>query len=67
MSIITQSMLDDATTIEIVSGEGENGTVEEYTGARTAGAISARLKIERCGGDRWAFAKLDGERYDSAQ
>ena len=38
----------------IVSGEGENGTVEMYTGKLTARAIKTRLTKERCGGDRWA-------------
>lgn len=40
--------------LAIVSGEGESGTREEYTGKRTARAIRARLTRERCGGDRWA-------------
>lgn len=40
--------------LEIVSGEGENGMVEIYTGAKTVRAIKARLTRERCGGDRWA-------------
>ncbi len=40
--------------LEIVSGEGENGMVEIYTGVKTVRAIKARLTRERCGGDRWA-------------
>jgi len=43
----------------IVSGEGEVGTKEEYTGEQTPGAIYNALKKERCGGDRWAY--LDTE------
>jgi|688.fasta_scaffold1925718_2 hypothetical protein len=38
----------------IVSGEGDLGTTELYTGKRTVRAIKARLTRERCGGDRWA-------------
>lgn len=49
--------------IEIVSGEGTEGTRETYAGKRTARAINARLRKERCNGDRWAFALLDGFRY----
>lgn len=45
--------------INIVSGEGETGTVEAYTGKRTARAIKARLTKERCGGDRWARVDTD--------
>jgi hypothetical protein len=42
--------------IVIISGEGENGTAEKYTGKKTQRAIRARLTCERCGGDRWAKA-----------
>jgi hypothetical protein len=45
--------------IEIVSGEGENGTREAYTGAKTVRAIKARLTRERCHGDRWARVDTD--------
>ena len=45
--------------IQIVSGEGENGTAEDYTGAKTVRAIKARLTRERCGGDRWARVDTD--------
>ena len=45
--------------LEIVSGEGENGTSEIYTGAKTVRAIKARLTRERCGGDRWARVDTD--------
>jgi hypothetical protein len=50
--------------IEIVSGEGETGTAEKYTGAKTARAIRARLTKERAGGDRWARVTINGERID---
>jgi hypothetical protein len=52
-------------SIKIVSGEGEQGTIEDYDGEQTAEAIFARLESERCGGDRWSHARIndDGERY----
>jgi hypothetical protein len=50
------------TRIEIVSGEGTQGTAKEHTGKATARAVRARLTRERCGGDRWAFARVDGRR-----
>ena len=31
--------------IQIVSGEGENGTAEDYTGAKTVRAIKARQNV----------------------
>ena len=49
-----QAIIATGKPLEIVSGEGENGTAEEYTGAKTVRAIKARLTRERCGGDRWA-------------
>jgi len=53
----------NAAKIEIVSGEGAGeGTVEPHTGATTARSVLARLVKERCGGDRWAFARVDGRR-----
>lgn len=61
-STVTQAMLDQAEEIEILSGEGEEGTREDYEGARTVKAVRARLTSERCGGDRWAILILDGER-----
>ncbi len=45
--------------LEIVSGEGENGTSEIYTGVKTVRAVKARLTRERCGGDRWARVDTD--------
>lgn len=44
--------------IRILSGEGEAGTSEIYTGKRTIRAIKMRLTKERCGGDRWANARV---------
>ena len=44
----------------IVSGEGEQGTKEEYDGKRTVSAIQRRLGEERCNGDRWAYV-TDGQ------
>lgn len=48
----------DEHLIHIVSGEGEVGTVEVYTGTRTDRAIKMRLTRERCHGDRWARAMI---------
>ena len=59
-----KNWLENAKEIEIVSGEGEQGTVEEYDGARTERAICKKLKEEECDGDRWAYALIDGARYD---
>ena len=58
-----EEYIKNAEEIEIVSGEGELGTVEEYNGKRTERAICMRLAKEESGGDRWAFAKIDGRRY----
>lgn len=53
------------TKIEIVSGEGAGeGHIEPHTGKPTARAVLARLAKERCGGDRWAWARIDGERVE---
>lgn len=39
----------------LVSGEGHGeGTVEIYDGNHSQRAIKARLRKERCNGDRWA-------------
>lgn len=40
--------------MQIVSGEGENGSAADYTGKKTVRAIKARLTRERSAGDRWA-------------
>ena len=50
--------LIETNEIRIVSGEGEVGTIETYNGKRTLRAIKMRLTKERCGGDRWAKAKV---------
>ena len=44
----------------VVSGEGEQGTREDYEGPRTVAAIRKALREERCGGDRWAYI-TDGQ------
>ncbi|MDY0013903.1 MAG: hypothetical protein RBS40_13540 [Rhodocyclaceae bacterium] len=46
--------------LSIISGEGEQGTREDYDGPRTVAAIRKALKKERCGGDRWAYI-TDGQ------
>ena len=46
--------LDRCGSLRIVSGEGEVGTIETYTGKRTLRAIKSRLTRERCAGARWA-------------
>lgn len=43
--------------LRIVSGEGENGSIEAYAGTRTERAIKMRLTRERCDGQRWARAE----------
>lgn len=53
----TQQLLDTTKAVRIVSGEGDCGTVEQYTGARTIRAIRARLTREQCGGQRFARAE----------
>lgn len=45
--------------LRVVSGEGDQGTTEEYTGKRTQRAIDMRCNRERCGGDRWARVEAD--------
>jgi len=56
MTTITK--LIEANEIRIVSGEGAVGASEIYSGKRTIRAIKMRLTKERCGGDRWANAKV---------
>jgi hypothetical protein len=52
--------------VEIVSGEGDSeGTIDRYMGTPTVSSVWNRIKKERCGGDRWCFARIDGERCDS--
>jgi len=57
----TENLITGAARIDIVSGEGEIGTVERFVGARTIRALKARLTRARCGGDRWARAEIDGQ------
>ena len=56
MTTITK--LIEANEIRIASGEGAVGASEIYSGKRTIRAIKMRLTKERCGGDRWANAKV---------
>ena len=42
-------LLERNVLIEIASGEGEEGTVEDYKGTISARAIKAKLTQERCG------------------
>ena len=54
-----EKMIATASRIEIISGEGDGPeSIETFTGARTTRAINARLARERCGGDRWAKARV---------
>lgn len=58
-----QSVIDYASDndleLEIVSGEGVFGTIDEYDGKKNATAIMQRLSHERCGGDRWALIQAE--------
>ena len=56
MTTITK--LIEANESRIVSGEGAVGASEIYSGKRTIRAIKMRLTKERCGGDRWANARV---------
>lgn len=51
-----ENSLKSTNEIQIVSGEGNFGDTEVYTGKRTQRAIKSRLTRERCNGDRWARA-----------
>jgi hypothetical protein len=59
-----EKILIDSGVVEIVSGEGVYGTCEVYKGKLTSRAIKARLTRERCNGDRWAYIKIDGRKFD---
>ena len=59
-----EETIRNAETIEIISGEGDQGTAEVYGEERTLRALYLRLKVEECDGDRWAYARIDGVRYD---
>lgn len=57
---LTDELENGCCEVKIVSGEGTGkGTVEIFDGKRTLRALDMRLKKERCGGDRWAYALLD--------
>lgn len=57
------SAIKSATKIEICSGEGIGpGTTTRFTGTFTLLAVDRRLARERCKGDRWAYAIVDGQR-----
>lgn len=51
-------------SIKIVSGEGEQGSVEFYDGQLTKRALLRRLREERCDGDRWAYVMVDGQQVE---
>lgn len=57
----TMMNIENAKRVLIFSGEGENGTYEEYTGKRSARAIKSALTRERCSGDRWASLWISGD------
>ena len=59
-----QDWLNSAEEIILVSGEGETGICESYSGSRSIPAMKRRLTKERQGGDRWAFYRVDGRRLD---
>lgn len=46
-------ILRGAESLVVVSGEGEVGTVEPYTGARTLRALRSRARRESANGGRW--------------
>lgn len=54
-------IIETAETILILSGEGEEGTFEKYTGKRTVRALRTALTKARCNGDRWAFALVSAD------
>ena len=58
--ISIEQILQGDEDLYIVSGEGEQGTREDYNGPRTVAAVSKALREERCGGDRWAYI-TDGQ------
>mgnify|MGYP003622724305 CR=1 FL=1 len=58
--ISIEQIIKSEKNLYIVSGEGEQGTQENYDGRRTIAAIRKRLNEERCNGDRWAYI-TDGQ------
>jgi len=59
MKYIDNLLANPANRIAILSGEGEVGTPELFTGKRTRLAITRRINQELCGGDRWAYAIIE--------
>jgi hypothetical protein len=55
-------MIEKASRIRVISGEGEKGTSEIYKGKRTAQAVKTYLTKERVSGARWAILEVDGEK-----
>ena len=51
--------------ILIISGEGDFGDCEIYTGKRSERVLKSRLTRERCNGDRWASALLYAHETDT--
>jgi hypothetical protein len=63
-----KALINKGRPVRIVSGEGDIGHVEPYTGVRTIRAIKLRLECERLGGERWARASVyshESEKYGS--
>lgn len=61
---IDKLLSDTNNRIAIVSGEGEQGTAELFTGTRSRLAITRRIIKETCGGDRWAYAVIETPQQD---
>ena len=59
MTYLDKLLANPANRIAIVSGEGDYGTPEMFTGCRTPLAIKRRLTAERCNGDRFAYAVIE--------
>lgn len=53
--------------IYIISGEGEQGHRELYTGKKSVHAIKIRLTKERRYGDRWAEVEIDGNKVSDRE
>ena len=55
-----KTLIKQAQTILIFSGEGSRGTFTTFTGKKSIRAIKSKLTKERCGGDRWAKVYISG-------
>ena len=55
---MTNILKQNSGKILILSGEGIQGTFEEYRGKRTERALGMKLKKDSCHGDRWAKAYI---------